>query len=142
MGQVCACPSTRALRVCYKKNTVTPSRYCMRFLIPTKLSNNLTTGYIPPYFISFVPSHPPPPTPQNRVTSTFPHSMISLSMPTPRRQCSIWWWRYHDGQMPRWRYVPCWLSPWRVALWLQTISGWMSKAMVGGVSQSGDSISI
>ncbi len=32
--------------MCYKKNTVTPSRYCIRFIIPTKLSNNLTTGYM------------------------------------------------------------------------------------------------
>ena len=31
---------------CYNKNTVSPSRYCMRFIIFAKLSNSLTTGYM------------------------------------------------------------------------------------------------
>ena len=31
---------------CYNKNTVPPSRYCMRFVIFVKLTNSLTMGYI------------------------------------------------------------------------------------------------
>ena len=31
---------------CSNKNTVSPSRYCMRFIIFSKLSNSLTTGYM------------------------------------------------------------------------------------------------
>jgi len=33
-------------RKCYNKNTVHPSRYCIRFVTLAKLSNSLTTGYI------------------------------------------------------------------------------------------------
>ena len=31
---------------CYNKNTLTPSRYCMRFTITAKPSNTLTMGYM------------------------------------------------------------------------------------------------